>query len=213
MSRSLIVSACAVLLVSLPGCGVVREAANQPVLQPTVDWRNVATPNDRRRLREWRSAWVEGLALAAAAGHQAEIAREGTLLHPDAAQMRALPPPGDYRCRTIKIGGQSPGMLDYLAYQPFACRITLEEGLLSFAKVSGSQRPVGLLFEDTDRRMVFLGTLQLGDERRALQYGRDRERDMAGVLERVDDRRWRLVFPYPHFESLIDVLELVPASS
>ena len=27
--------------------------------------------------------------------------------------------------------------------------------------------------------MIFLGTLQLGDETRALRYGRDRERDMA----------------------------------
>jgi hypothetical protein len=61
--------------------------------------------------------------------------------------------------------------------------------------------------------MVFLGTLQLGDEQRALQYGRDRERDMAGVVERIGERRWRLVLPYPHFESTIDIVELVPADS
>ena len=61
------------------------------------------------------------------------------------------------------------------------------------------------------QRMVFLGTLQLGDEQRALQYGRDRERDMAGVVERIGDNRWRLVLPYPAFESTLDVIELVPA--
>jgi hypothetical protein len=58
--------------------------------------------------------------------------------------------------------------------------------------------------------MVFLGTLQLGDEPGVLKYGHDRERDMAGLLERIGDRRWRLVFPYPAFESTIDVLELIP---
>ncbi len=36
------------------------------------------------------------------------------------------------------------------------------------------------------------------------------DRDMAGVLERIGERRWRLVLPYPRFESLLDVVELVP---
>ena len=30
--------------------------------------------------------------------------------------------------------------------------------------------------------------------------------------ERVGERRWRLVFPYPHFESMVDVLELIPVA-
>ena len=40
--------------------------------------------------------------------------------------------------------------------------------------------------------MVFLGTMMLGDETRALDYGRDPVRDVAGLLERVGPRRWRL---------------------
>ena len=59
--------------------------------------------------------------------------------------------------------------------------------------------------------MIFLGTLQLGDEALALRYSRDKERDMVGVVERVGDNRWRLVLPYPHFESLLDVIELSPS--
>jgi hypothetical protein len=103
-------------------------------------------------------------------------------------------------------------MLDYVAYPAFDCRVRIEGGLMSFAKLSGSQRPLGLFLPDTARRMVFLGTLQLGDERRALEYGRDRERDMAAVVERVGERRWRVVFPFPHFESMVDIIELVPAT-
>ena len=60
-------------------------------------------------------------------------------------------------------------------------------------------------------RQVFLGTLVLGDEQRAMQYGRDPDRDVAGFVEKIGPNRWRLVMPYPAFESLTDVLELVPA--
>ena len=104
-------------------------------------------------------------------------------------------------------------MLDYVAYPAFRCRIAARRRAARASPSStGSQRPVGRLFPDNGRRMIFLGTLQLGDERAALRYGRDRERDMVGLVERVGERRWRLVFPYPHFESLLDVIELVPAA-
>jgi hypothetical protein len=86
------------------------------------------------------------------------------------------------------------------------------DGVVRLVKRTGSQRPVGILYDESPRRMVFIGTLVLGDEERPLDYGFDRERDMIGALERVGERRWRLVFPRPNFESDIDVLELVPAA-
>ncbi len=110
----------------------------------------------------------------------------------------------------FKLGGVGTASGDFTAYPAFDCRIDDEGSVRSFYKLGGSQRPVGLLFADGDRT-VFLGTLLLGDERAALQYGQDRDRDMAGWLERVDDRRWRLVLPYPRFESTLDVIELIPA--
>lgn len=175
-------------------------------------WRSVATANDRERLREWRTAWLEALEKARRAGHGGEISAEGVLLEPDAALAEAAIPPGDYRCRVIKLGGKSEGLLDYVAYPFFACRIGAGEGgTLEFTKLTGSQRPIGRLFPESRRRMVFLGTLQLGDEQATLRYGHDRDRDMAGVIERISGRRWRLVFPYPAFESTLDVLELLPA--
>ena len=88
---------------------------------------------------------------------------------------------------------------------------TAAEGdMLSFAKMDGSQRPVGMLLRGDDSRMIFLGTMMLGDETSALEYGRDAERDMAGAMERVGPRRWRLVIPWPRWESTLDVIELVP---
>jgi hypothetical protein len=156
---------------------------------------------------------VEALAKASAGGRGAEVAAEGVLLQPDTALSFEAPPPGDYRCRTIKVGAQSAGLLDFIAYPWFACRISARGATLRLEKRNGSQRPVGQLFADPGKRMVFLGTLVLGDERRPLDYSFDRDRDMAGILERIGDRRWRLVLPYPAFESTLDVIELVPGTS
>ncbi len=173
-------------------------------------WRTIATDHDLDRARKWRTAWVRAVTQARAGGHMAEIAGEGILLEPDAALRAAAPPAGDYRCRVVKVGAKSEGLLDYVAYPFFDCRISAGAGAMDFVKLTGSQRPVGRLFPDGDRRLVFLGTLQLGDERGVLRYGHDRQRDMIGLLERIGERRWRLAFPNPAFESMLDILELVP---
>lgn len=200
---------CAALLLAACGARQAEVSAAAPAsLSP--DWRSIATPHDRERLRGWRAAWTEAVRLAEGSGHHAAIAGEGALLDPDAAIDWRDPPPGTYRCRVLKIGAKTRGMSDFLAYPPFTCRIRQEGALMSFAKLTGSQRPLGHFLPYHGQRMVFLGTLQLGDETRPLQYGRDRERDMAGVVERIGERRWRLVLPYPAFESTIDVVELVP---
>jgi hypothetical protein len=198
-----------VALVLLAACTPQRTGPAAAVPQEAA-WRSIATEHDRERIREWRTAWMKALKQARAAGHGTALAAEGPLLLPDAAIDGVAPPAGDYRCRTIKIGAKSPGLLEYVAYPAFSCRIGAGEESRDFAKLTGSQRPIGRLFVENDRRMVFLGTLQLGDEQGTLRYGHDVERAMAGVFERVGERRWRLVFPYPHYESVVDVLELIP---
>ena len=201
------------LALALASTGCAAGAADRETLaQSAPDWRSIATSSDRQRLREWRTAWTRGLQKAQSAGYGGSVEKEGTLLQPDSAIGWQDPPAGTYLCRTIKVGGKTQGMLDYVAYPAFHCRIRNEDGLMSFAKLDGSQRPIGLILPYVGDRKVFLGTLQLGDETRTLEYGRDQDRDLAGVLERIGDRRWRLVLPYPHFESTIDVIELVPAS-
>jgi hypothetical protein len=195
----------------LAGCAVVRSSAGM-IPEWTRDWRQVATGHDRNRLRDWRDAFVAGLDAARKAGHGAEIAREGALLNPDAALGGGPIPNGRYACRVIKLGAKSAGMLDYVGYAPFACRIRQERDLQGFAKLTGSQRPVGLIFPGDVMRQVFLGTLVLGDEREAMQYGRDETRDVAGYVERIGPNRWRLILPHPAFESQIDVMELVPVA-
>ena len=200
----------ALALLAVSGCAEFQQTPGV-IAQPARDWRAVATESDRLRLREWRSAFVAALRSARAGGHAADVEREGILLDPDAALGGGPIPDGDYRCRVVKVGAKSAGMLNFISYPYFNCRIGQQGGLQHFAKLDGSQRQVGLVFPGDPLRQVFLGTLMLGDEARAIQYGLDTERDVAGFVERIGPR-WRLIMPRPHFESQMDVMELVPSS-
>lgn len=183
------------------------DAAEAP---RATDWRKVATVTDRSRLRGWRTAWISALAMARADGNGVAITADPALFDPDRSLADPVPPAGTYRCRTIKLGRQGGTGPTYIAYDWFACRVGEAGAIDRLEKLTGSQRLTGSLFEDTDARSVFLGTLVLGDERRGLAYGRDTQRDMAGFVERIGAARWRLILPYPHYESIIDVLEIVP---
>lgn len=169
------------------------------------NWRATITDQDRKRLHDWRTAWQA--ALAKARGKAAsQIDAEGPLLKPDAAIDGPQPPDGDYACRVIKLGARDPGGQDFAIYPGFHCRIA--DG--RFKKLDGAQRPSGRLYPYDSARLLFLGTMALSDEQGSLHYGRDNDRNMVGVMERIAPRRWRLVLPTPRWESLLDVIELTP---
>ena len=197
-------------LLALAGCS---QLPGRPLIDTleTRNWRQAATEEDRARIANWRATFVAAVADARANGHDAQIDALGTLAEPDAAIPFTPPPATDYRCRIVKVGAKSGMGLHYVDYPYFACRIRVEQDLLGFAKLTGSQRPVGLLFPDDALRSVFLGTLVLGDEERAMRYSADPDRDVAGVMQKIGDNRWRLVLPEPRYESQLDLIELVPA--
>lgn len=194
------------------GCGGMRQAESTSARPSIADWKRVVTANDLDRLRNWRVAFVKALGEARTGGHAAKVSREGALLVPDAGLETPGLPSGHYHCRVIKLGANGTAMSAYTAYPAFDCQVSDEGGVSSFMKTTGSQRPVGLIFNNDASKQIFLGTLMLGDETAALDYGRDADRDMAGAVERVGDRRWRIILPYPRFESVMDVIELVPAA-
>ncbi len=201
-------------LLTVSGCGHNQSEAAAAASEPSPsapDWRAVATSHDRDRLRHWRDAWMQALVQARAADPKA-IADQSDLFAPDRALVQPLPPPGDYRCRTYKLGATSAGLNGFVSYPAYPCRIAKEGNVLSLTRYGGSQRPVGLIFNDLPTRAVFLGTLMLGQENQALDYGRDQYRDMAGFVERIGDSRWRLALPYPATESKLDIIEITPAS-
>lgn len=202
----------AFLLPALLACSAcdVLEQPSGLIPRWTSAWHDVASPDDRLRLAAWRPNFVDALAAARKSGHGAEIAAEGPLLDPDAAVASPAFPDGNYRCRLIKLGANSQGMRDYVAYPAAVCRIAADRQLQKFTQLTGPQRIVGLIFPGDAVREVFLGTLALGDEVRAMQYGQDSTRDVAAYVERIGDKRWRMILPKPHFESKFDVIELTP---
>lgn len=195
---------------ALGGCGGRATVAD--VSAPSAraaDWRGIATSADRNRLRNWRPTWLAALA-AARTADPAGVRDEAALFDPDRAMSDAMPPVGTYRCRTFKLGAKGGVTRGFIAYDWFECRVDQKGGAVRFAKTSGSQRTVGLIYPDGPSRAVFLGTLALGEEGGTLAYGRDPNRDMAGLVERIGPQRWRIAFPEPRFESHLDVVELEP---
>ena len=191
----------------------VPPAPEAPVGVVLDDWRGVITPADRDRYQRRAAAWTLALEQARRQPGSGDLSGLGALIDPDAGRPGVAPPPGAYRCRTVKLGSQGDeGGLGYVVYGWFACRIEQTPAGLKLVKRTGSQRPAGLLFPENDREMVFLGSMALASEPTARSYGQRPERDMVGVLERVGEARWRLVTPWPTTESNLDLLELVPAT-
>lgn len=177
----------------------------------TADWRQVASAADASSLGRLDQAWRLGRAEAEDRGFAAQVEALGALVDPNAGQAgRLQPAPGAYRCRTIKLGSNRPGGLGYLEYPWFRCTVELTPGGdLILTKTTGSQRTRGLLYPDTDNRLVFIGAQALGeDETTFPQYGQQAVRDQVGVFERIGSSRWRLVIPWPKVDSKLEILEL-----
>jgi hypothetical protein len=219
MSSLVIRSSVLLALAALAGCQTKPKLP--PGVHPTVEvgaplksgvWKQVATAADEDRLARLGLAWQEGLA-EARKSNPGDVRREGNLLLPRAALPRPAPTPGSYNCRLIKLGKAKPGAKAFESFKPFFCYVEVEDELLTIVKQTGSQRPSGRLWEDDDpKRLIFLGSLALGDEQQPVAYGDDPKRDMAGVLERIGPFKWRLVIPWPQSTSKLDVFELTPVA-
>lgn len=169
----------------------------------------VPTRADAERLSRLEHAWRDGRADAIKGGAGEQLRRLGPAADPRIDLNRPQPTPGRYQCRTIKLGSASAGMAPYIAYGWFKCRVTLTPGGdLILEKTNGSQRPVGLVCPDDRRKARFVGVLELGDEVRTARYGSDPDRDLIGEVRRIGDNRWRIAFPWPAYESKLDILEL-----
>ncbi len=192
----------------------MRSAATVVVEPPPKSdaWTQIATAADESRIARIGLAWQSALS-DARPRFAGEIRKEGPLLDPRAALPRPAPTPGSYNCRLIKLGKATSKAPAFERFKPFFCYVQVEGDLLTIVKQTGSQRPAGRLWEDDQpERLIFLGSLALGDEQAPLAYGDDPKRDMAGVLERIAPFRWRLVIPWPQSTSKLDVFELTPVA-
>jgi hypothetical protein len=206
-----------VALAALAGCQTKPKLP--PGVHPSVEvgpplkseaWKSVATAVDQDRIARLGLAWQEALG-EARKSNPSDVAREGKLLLPRAALPRPAPTPGSYNCHLITLGRATPKAKAFESFKPFFCYVEVEGDQLTIVKQTGSQRPAGRLWEDDDAtRLIFLGSLALGNEDQPLAYGDDPKRDMAGVLERIAPFKWRLVIPWPQSTSKLQVFELTP---
>ena len=172
-------------------------------------WQGIASAADKARLANVGGAWATGLADARKAGFASALRDDSELLKASAALARPAPTPGSYRCSLVKLGGKPA----FEKFKPFFCYVEVDGALLTIVKQTGSQRPAGRLWEDDDpKRLIFLGSLALGDGEAPLAYGDNPKRDMAGILERTGPFRWRLVIPWPQDGSKLHAYELTPVA-
>jgi Domain of unknown function (DUF4893) len=193
----------ACLALAVPAVIVVAK----PIDAEKTLWTSVATANDVKRLNNWRAAFEQARQEAIKAGYGDDVAKGGDLFKIDAAQTGSRLPEGYYKCSVSKLGG---GFVQFIQYPAFRCHVTFEGGRRQFVKLSGSQRPVGYIYKKDSFQSVFLGTIVLGDEDKLVSYGQDEDRNEAGLVERIGAKRWRIIFPFPYYESTMDVIDLVP---
>lgn len=176
-------------------------------------WMPIASGADKQRLANVTGAWAAGLADTRKAGFTSAIREEGVLLRTNAALPRPAPTPGSYNCRLVRLGSTGKGKPAFEKFKPFFCYVEVEGDLLTIVKQTGSTRPAGRLWDDDDEtRLIFLGSLALGDEEQPLAYGENPKRDMAGIFERIGAFKWRLVIPWPQDGAKLHVFELTPVS-
>lgn len=200
--------------VAAGGCVPVTKEGPRPVVTiapPTKAevWQGIASAADQQRLANVSGAWAAGLADVRKGGFTTALREDAELLKSNGALARPAPTPGSYRCRLVKLGGK-PAIEKF---KPFFCYVEVDGNLLTIVKQTGSQRPAGRLWEDDNlTRLVFLGSLALGDEETPLAYGDNPKRDMAGIFERTGPFRWRLVIPWPQDGSKLHAYELTPVA-
>ena len=141
-----------------------------PLPAAAQDWRSEASSFDIERIDGAERVLQQAIAEARAGGSPADIAVVDGLLRPSRPiEGEALL--GDWRCRTIKTGGN---LLPLVVYG----RISIAEDGLHFEKLTGSQRTSGYLRpeyptsgEGLPVRYIYLGAGHYGDEKKRAYGG------------------------------------------
>lgn len=191
---------------ALAGCATSRNAAPARVAHVGIvedgGASDVLRPEDQSRIDALPATWRAALGKSVGRSRSGE----GVLLEPGAALDHPELSPGSYNCRLVRIG-QRAGARRVRSFPSHFCYIGGEGGSLNFTKQTGSDLPAGQLYK-AEKRYTFVGALQRKPGDNSLAYGKDRARDIAGIVERVGPFRWRMVVPMTAQD--LDIIELTP---
>ncbi len=160
------------------------------------------TPADRIRLDRYAQTRETAIAEARQGGVPGDIAQLETILAKRVQTFRDFDMTGDWRCRTTKIGGELPLVI----YGWFKCRVSDDGSGWKLEKISGSQRTSGRFYDENERRLIYLGSQYVNDEK-PKPYASGPETDQVGYAFRTGPKEWRIELPMPYYESKLDILE------
>ena len=181
-------------------------------------WKNHITAFDKDRLSRMAEAIGKGLDEAKANATPKDLAYVKRLLGADTLTLSADTLAKQYRCRTIKVGGPIGSAI---IYGWFKCSVKkMPDGRLFFEKTTGSQRMTGYLYPMSKSKWVLLAAPNKDHSGPARAYSGPKGgiadpqlQDRVGVVEWLQDGRYRIVFPYPVLESTFDIVEMECACS
>ena len=162
------------------------------------------TAFDKDRLARFDAVMTEALAEAKAGGTPEDVKLLEAALSGSALPLaEGFDPTGDWRCRTIKLGGGLP----LTVYGWFKCRISDDGAGWMLEKLTGSQRTKGMFYTLSANRLAYAGAGFVADEKPRL-YGDDAKQNQVAIAERRAENRIILMFPAPQYESKLDLLVL-----
>jgi hypothetical protein len=181
-------------------CLMITPLAAEPDLRP----------QEAARLDRYEQTVGNALLQALARGKARDVAALTQALSgtPQVAFDQSLS--GEWRCRTLKLGGPSA----LTVYTNFKCTFTIEPDGFVFEKRTGSQRTKGKITY-REGSAIYVGMGYVADAT-APDYAdlpddfisNDRIQTQIAIFERVNETRARLLFPAPLADSDFDILEL-----
>jgi hypothetical protein len=164
----------------------------------------IITKADQARLDKYEATRSTAIAEARKGGGAMDVEQlDAALAKPDLAFSEGFDMVGDWQCRTTKLGNKPP----LVVYDWFKCRVTDDGSGWVLEKTSGSQRTKGRFYTDSDKRLTYLGTGYVAGEK-PKSYGAGTDTDQVGYAYRTGKDEFRIEFPAPAQESLLDILEL-----
>ena len=159
--------------------------------------------SDKERIARYEATQKSAIAEARKGGDKAEVAMLDTLMAAKPQPILGVDIRGDYRCRTIKLGGGLP----LTVYGWFNCRIDEDDLGYRLTKTSGSQRLTGHFIDDSANRLLYYGVSYIAGDKPG-RYGAKADDDQVGYFLKTGPSSYRLDLPLPAFESKFDIIEL-----
>jgi Domain of unknown function (DUF4893) len=162
------------------------------------------TAADKAKLANFESTKTEALAVARKSGAASDVKWLNAALSGKPMSMSgAFNPLGDWRCRTIKLGGAP----ELTVYGWFKCRISDDGAGWMLEKLDGSQRTKGRFYTASDTRLTYAGAGYVSGDKPRIYSQAEKENQVA-VVERLGEKKLVLQFPEPAYESKFDILLL-----